>query len=81
MNDIQTLTSFFGWCSVINIGVLLVSSILLMLAKGPISSIHSKMFGVSQEALGQTYFQYLGNYKIMIFIFNIVPYIALRILA
>ena len=72
--------AFFGWCSVINIGVLLVSSVLLMLLKEPISAIHGKMFGVDPSDLPSTYFQYLANYKIAIFVLNIVPYLALRIM-
>jgi len=43
--------------------------------------IHSRLFRVDPEALPMTYLQYLGNYKIAIIILNIVPYIALRIMA
>ena len=41
--------------------------------------IHRKMFGLSEEVLSKEYFRYLANYKIAIFIFNLVPYLALRI--
>lgn len=80
MIDMNTLTVFLGWCSVINIGVLLFSTIMLVLMKGPISSIHSKLFSVRQDDIVPVYFQYLGAYKIAIFIFNLVPYIALKIM-
>ncbi|MCH7677238.1 hypothetical protein IH824_18120 [candidate division KSB1 bacterium] len=80
MVDINTLTVFLGWCSVINIGVLLFTTILLVVMKGPISRIHSKIFGVSQPDLAPVYIQYLSNYKIVIFIFNIVPYTALKVM-
>lgn len=80
MIDINTLTVFLGWCSVINIGVLLFSTIMLVLMKGPISRIHSKLFSVRQDDIVPVYFQYLGGYKIAIFIFNLVPYIALKVM-
>ena len=80
MVDMNTLTVFLGWCSVINIGVLLFTTILLVVMKGPISRIHSKIFGVSQPDLASVYIQYLSNYKIVIFIFNIVPYVALKVM-
>ena len=80
MVDMNTLTVFLGWCSVINIGVLLFTTILLVVMKGPISRIHSKIFGVSEPDLAAVYIQYLSNYKIVIFIFNIVPFIALKVM-
>ena len=79
MTDINTLTEFLGWCSVINISVLFLSTIALAVARKPVSGIHSKIFGVSESDLPLTYMQYLGNYKIAIIVLNIVPYIALKI--
>lgn len=81
MTTIEPLTTFFGWCSVINIGVLVLSTIALVAMKGPISSVHSKLFGINQEKLPSTYLQYLGSYKIAIFMFNVVPYFALTIMS
>lgn len=78
--DINTLTLFLGWCSIINIGILLFSTFALVVARGPVSGIHSKLFGVNQSELAPLYMQYLGNYKIAIIILNIVPYIALKII-
>lgn len=80
MITIDTLTTFLGWCAVINIGVLALTTIALILMRGPVSSIHSRLFGLNQDDLPPYYFQYLGNYKIAIFIFNIVPYIALKVM-
>ena len=77
----ETLTIFLGWCTVINISVLLLSTILLITLKEPILKIHSRLFGLDEETLSLTYFQYLGNYKIAIYILNLVPYIALKIMA
>jgi hypothetical protein len=80
MTDINTLTGFLGWCSVINISVLFLSIVVLAVARKPVSVIHSKIFGVSESDLPLTYMQYLGNYKIAIIVLNIVPYIALKII-
>lgn len=80
MISVDILTTFIGWCLVINAGVLVFSTIILVLMKGQISSIHSKLFGVNQEDLSSIYFQYLGNYKLVIIVFNLVPYIALKVI-
>jgi len=81
MDDLQTLITFLGWCSVINVIALLVASIMLMLMRNFVAGIHGKMFGVSTEEISLAYVHYLANYKIAIIMLNIVPYVALRIMS
>ena len=81
MMTLETLTEFFGWVSVINITVLLISGTLVIVMRGPISRIHSKIFGLDQKDLGRAYFQYLAQYKIAMIVLSIAPYIALKIMA
>ncbi len=80
MNSIEVVREFLGWCSVINIGLLFFSTIMLIVMRGWIINIHAKMTGVSEAELPRLYFEYLGNYKIFIIVFNIVPYVALRVM-
>ena len=80
MITINSLTEFLGWCTLINIVILLLSTMLLIVFKAPIIKIHSSMFALDKEALELSYFQYLGNYKIAIFLLNLAPYIALKII-
>jgi Family of unknown function (DUF6868) len=79
--SIEVLATFFGWCSVVNISLLLVAAVALILARDPISRIHAKLFGISQKDLSLVYFEYLGHYKVAILVFNLVPYLALRLMA
>ena len=81
MNSVETLREFLGWCSVINIGVLLLSSTMVVLMRGWIINIHARMTGMNEEELPVLYFQILGNYKMLIILLNIVPYIVLRIMS
>ncbi len=80
MQDIDTLTEFFGWCSIINIAMLCIATLMLTLMRDFVSGIHSKMTGLGQSELSVAYFQYLANYKIAILLLNLVPYIALKII-
>ncbi len=80
MNTIEAAREFLGWCSVINIGLLIFSGIFVVLFRGPISRIHAKMFNLDESNISRAYFQYLAQYKIAILVFNIVPYFALRIM-
>jgi len=80
MFSIESITSFLGWCTVVNVGVLILSSALLIAFKHTIINIHSKLFELEKEHLPLAYFHYLANYKVAIFILNIVPYIALKVM-
>ena len=80
MNSLDDFTRFIGWCTVINIAIYVVSALILVSMNAPMSQIHAKMFGLTEVDVLQTYFQYLGHYKIAIFVLNLVPYIALKII-
>ena len=80
MISIDIVREFLGWCTVINIGILLVATTFLVLAHAPISKIHIKLFALSQADLSLSYFQFLGQYKLAIYVLNLVPYISLRIM-
>ena len=81
MNNLQTITTFLGWCSVINLVVLCFTSLALMLARDFFAGIHSRMFSISKQEVLSRYLQYLSNYKIAIIMLNIAPYIALKIMS
>ncbi|MGV7222298.1 MAG: DUF6868 family protein [Nitrospinales bacterium] len=78
---IVTLTEFFGWASIINIAVLMFTSIMVVLCRKPVLKIHTKMFGLNEQDLGRAYFQYLAQFKIATIVFSMAPYIALKIIA
>ena len=80
MFTLEEFTNFLGWCTLLNIIVLVFSALMLVLMKDCVAKIHANMFGLEQGKLPMLYFQYLGNYKIIIIAFNLVPYIALRMM-
>lgn len=81
MDSLATLTTFLGWCSVINLGLLILASLFLMAARGWVTRIHGGMFGLDESDLARAYFQYLAQFKIVVLVFNVAPYVALRIMA
>lgn len=80
MITLSQLTELLGWASILNIGMLLIASIMLVLMRPFITSIHSKMFSIPENDLSIIYFKYLANYKTLSFVFIIAPYIALKIM-
>ncbi|GAA6180293.1 hypothetical protein NBRC116594_17310 [Shimia sp. NS0008-38b] len=77
---LTTLTAFFGWMAVIHIGVLLFATLMIFGLRGWITKVHARITGVEQAALAPLYFQWLGTYKLLIFVFALVPWVALTLL-
>ncbi len=77
---IAELTEFLGWILVINIAVLLIASFMLTAMRGMLLQIHGKMLGLSEDDLLRAYTQYLAQYKIAVFVFNLAPYLALKLM-
>jgi len=78
--SINEVTIFFGWCTVINLCIYTFSAFFIIVFKNITINIHSKLVGLDPAELPKMYFKFLGNYKIGILIFNLVPYIALKLM-
>ncbi|WP_285763535.1 DUF6868 family protein [Biformimicrobium ophioploci] len=77
----EMIRAVLGWTTVINIAILVLSTIAVICMRGFISKFHGRLFGLDEKDLGRAYFQYIAQYKIAIIVLNIAPYIALRILS
>lgn len=45
-----------------------------------ISKAHGKLFGLSEDYINKALYLYVGFYKILIFMFNIIPFAAIKII-
>jgi hypothetical protein len=50
-------------------------------ARSIISGIHARMFKLDERDMGQAHMEYLGQFNIVTIVFNLAPYIALRVMA
>jgi len=75
--SMEQIIEFFKWMTIINIGLLLFSTLAVMALKTLMLSMHSKMFGVTETQISVAVYAYLGLFKVLIIVFNIVPYLAL----
>ncbi len=81
MIDFNDLTSFLGWCTLINMAFYIFSALFIIGFKDFTINLHSKIVGIEPTELPSLYFKFLGNYKIVIIAFNFVPYLALKLMA
>ena len=77
MTSIETLATFIGWCSVINIGFLLA----LLLRGIIVRKLAAKVFGVTTEEVKAAYMNVFMQYRNATLVLSVTPYIALKIMA
>jgi len=77
--DIQTLTAFFMWCTILNVALLLLSSLFCICAGDWAYRIHSKLFSISKETFNVVIYSFIALYKLLVIVFILIPYIALLI--
>lgn len=81
MTDINTLATFFGWCTVINIAIYFLTVGALVMFKKLAYRINARVFGISEEDVARISMQYVGHYKLAITVLCFAPWVALKIMA
>jgi hypothetical protein len=76
---IEIIRDALGWCSAINIGLLLFWWLWFVLAHDFMYRFHGKWFKLSVEKFDAINYALIGLFKIGVILFNIIPYFALRI--
>jgi len=77
----DVMKQFFMWCTIINGGLFILSSVILMCAGNLVYKIHSKLFPMPRESFNAIIYSFLGFMKVIVIMFNLVPYIALAIIS
>ena len=78
--DTQTATAFFMWCTIINLVVFTLTTLLIIMTPDFIFRIQGRLFNVSRESFDKIVYAWLGLYKLIILTFNLVPFLALLLL-
>ena len=78
--DIEMLTRFFMWCTILNMGLLMFSFLILAFAGDFVYRTHSKWFPMPRETFNVVLYSFIGMYKIIVIVFNAVPWAVLKII-
>lgn len=76
----EILRHFFAWCSVLNYTILILWCVLTLWVPTSLT-IATKWFGVTEEKFNSLNYAGIMYYKLGVILFNLVPYLALRIMA
>lgn len=77
--SLALLQTVLGWSAVINLAVLLWWFALFALARDWLHRLHGRWFELSRERFDALHYGGMALYKLAIVLFNLVPYLALRI--
>jgi len=80
MNTLQTWTTFLGWCTIINIGIYLITVIALAVMRSWAYRTNARIFRISDEDVARITFQYVGAYKLLITVLCFTPWLALKLM-
>ena len=80
MCSLDTLATFFGWCAIINFGIIIVGVLFFSFFHGFAGRISAKMFGISEAEAKSTFFRVFQQYRLALVVLNIVPWIVLNIM-
>ena len=75
---IDIVVQVLAWCALINYAVLVLWFLFVVAVPGLVYKLHSRLFKLSEQAFYTTHYAGIGLYKLLIFIFLLVPYLVLR---
>ena len=78
--DMQTVTAFFMWCTIINGGLLVLWTLFTLFAPDLVYRTQSRWFPIPREIFNIVMYCFLGLFKIFFIVFNLVPFMALLII-
>jgi len=77
--DLAILANALLWSFVINLGLLVLYFVLTLAMGDWVYRVHSRWFRISRETFDAIHYCFMAAYKTAILFFNLVPYIAVKI--
>jgi hypothetical protein len=77
--SIEVITKVLAWCTTINLALLLLWYLLFSMAHDWLYRFHGKWYKLSLEKYDAVNYGGIAFYKILFLVFNLIPYLALRI--
>ena len=78
--DIEKLQEFFFWCMLVNTGIYALTACWFVTVKASGMLFVLSLFGLDEESVSKSVQRYLVNYKLLIIVFDFVPWIAILII-
>jgi len=79
--DLQTLCTFFMWCTIINGGILIFWVLTQMIMPSLLYRTQGAFFPVEKGKFNPIFYLFMGIFKIFFIVFNLVPFVVLLIIS
>ena len=76
---IDTIQAVLGWSTLINFSLLIWWAFFILLAPDWTYKMHSKFFSISKDTFNTVHYSGMAFFKLLVIVFNLAPYLALRI--
>lgn len=77
---IETIRAVLGWCTCINLAFLLYWFFAFVFLRDWIHRFHGRWFRLTPERFDAIHYGGMAGYKLAIFLLNLAPYLALRLI-
>ncbi|TCB67114.1 DUF6868 family protein [Acinetobacter sp. ANC 4178] len=79
--DMELLRQVLGWSLVLNYLILLIWFLVFTYARTWMKSLHGHWFNLNDQTFDAIHYAVMAGYKILIMVFNLVPFIVLSLLS
>jgi len=76
---LETVRAALAWCTLINLVLLAVWFLFFSLAREWMLGLHRRWFSLTREQFDTVHYALMALFKMGILLFNLVPYLSLRI--
>ena len=73
---LEQLQSFLMWCSIINLGLMTFSFVMIMAMRQMVCRLHAKLFSIPEASVMLAFYWFIGMWKIFTFALFVVPWLA-----
>lgn len=78
--NIETLQSFLMWCTIINVSLMMFWTLCCTFALDWVYRTQRMFFPISKDVFTIVMYSFLAIFKILVVVFNLVPFIAILII-
>ena len=79
--NVELITAVLGWCTLFNLALLAWWALFILFAHDWTYRMHTHWFRLSEERFDSLHYALMGFFKLTIIVFNLMPYLALRVVA
>lgn len=78
--NIEILLKILAWCSVVNIGLLMLWTVFILVIGDFTFNLQRRFFDISRETFNAVNYGGIGLFKLAIWVLNLTPYLVLQAL-